>query len=343
MEFWERMATSDAPIVIYGTGNGADMFLDEADARGIRVNGCFASDGFVRSRTFRGFKVLSYNDARHIFGKMFVVLCFGTHDPLVIANIQRIAQENELYMPDLVRDDESNLFDLKYCQKQKEEIEFAYSLLADDISRKSFMSIIDYRITGDISYLLEDQVDDISAWEELSYDQDEVFIDCGAYNGDTIARFRSIVSSYEAIYGIEPDRKTFKKLERATEGLDNLKLYNAFVSDHVGSIPFVSGKGRGSTYSATGDLIDVVTVDSILKGSRATLIKYDTEGFEKEALNGSYETICNHKPKLIVSAYHKIQDLFTLPRQIYEMRHDYTFKLRKSKSIPYWDSCYYIY
>ena len=56
---WDGLSRRECPIWLYGTGNGADKILDVLEARGIPVQGVFASDGFVRSRVFRGMPVRS--------------------------------------------------------------------------------------------------------------------------------------------------------------------------------------------------------------------------------------------------------------------------------------------
>ena len=93
---WDRIKRTDKPVVLYGTGNAAERILNELDVRGIRASGIFASDGFVRDRYFRGFKVLSYAEAKETFGDMLVLLAFGSHLPSVTAQIEKIASEQEL-------------------------------------------------------------------------------------------------------------------------------------------------------------------------------------------------------------------------------------------------------
>ena len=342
-DFWTDIKNTELPIVIYGTGDGADRVLDEFENRHIHPQALFASDGFVRDRTFRGYKVISYSDAKRIYGKMAVVLCFGSHKEDVIENIIRIAGENDLYMPDMLRDERGHLFDLVYCHEHKAELEWAYSLLIDDVSRASFKAVIDFRLSGKIEYLLPLQEDISSSWRLLDISDDECFVDCGAYNGDTIERFLSLSNGYESIYGFEPDPKTFKKLEKNTSALTNLELYNAFVSDSEGSVIFSSGRGRGSSGCGKGGVsIPSVKVDSVLNGRKATIIKYDTEGFEKEALEGCRLTISTYRPRLILSAYHKIDDLWTLPGKVLDIYPRYKFMFRNTKALPYWDSCFYI-
>lgn len=341
-DFWTSIEASSLPIVLYGTGNGADRVVDEFERRDIKIEACFASDGFVRDRVFRGFKVISYKEARERYGKMAIILCFGTHDRSVIENIKHIASENDLYMPDLLRDEDGNLFDRSYYEKHKSEIDAIIPLFADRISKRSYQSIIDFRLTGRIDYLFEDQSEDIDAWKLLAIKGNELFVDLGAYNGDTIKRFLSFTSNYKEIIAVEPDKKSFKKLLKSTEALSDIRLYNAAISDKVGRIPFLDGRGRGSNASESkdSDMIESVTIDSIAdKG--ASIIKFDTEGYEREALFGGVKTIKCYKPRMAISLYHKIDDLWVIPKLVLDLNRDYKLYIRKSIALPYWDTCLY--
>ena len=68
-DLWQTLASLSAPLVLYGTGDGADKILDVMEAKGLHADGVFASDGFVRKRTFRGMPVLSYREALARFGE----------------------------------------------------------------------------------------------------------------------------------------------------------------------------------------------------------------------------------------------------------------------------------
>lgn len=340
-DFWSDISKEELPIVLYGTGNGADRLLYELGKRGVKVRGCFASDGFVRSRSFHEFKVLSYEDARHLWGDMAIVIGFGTHDRNVIDNIKRIKKENKVYLPDTLADEEGSLFDLEYFDKHRKNIEFAYSLLEDAFSKKCLESSMKYRLTADIDYLLDIQEDERESWKLLDLNDDEIYMDIGAYRGDTIERFLSLVTDYDRIYGFEPDRKTFKKLTENTRDVGNIELFNAFVADKEGTVLFSSGKGRGSSLG-DGDRVEAVTIDSALNGDRATLLKFDTEGFEREAIRGAENTIKRYKPKMVLSAYHRIDDIWELPKQVLALNDGYRFYLRKAPCIPLWDLEYFI-
>ena len=66
-------------------------------------------------------------------------------------------------------------------------------------------------------------------------------------------------------------------------------------------------------------------------------VKYDVEGAEAEALAGTRETILRDRPKLLVSVYHRSEDLYALPLQIHAMRPDYRLYLRRYPYVPGWD------
>ena len=69
----------------------------------------------------------------------------------------------------------------------------------------------------------------------------------------------------------------------------------------------------------------------------ADYIKYDVEGAERNALLGSRETIKNSAPDLLVSVYHRNEDLFDLPLLVQELNSGYKLYLRKFKYVPAWD------
>ena len=69
----------------------------------------------------------------------------------------------------------------------------------------------------------------------------------------------------------------------------------------------------------------------------------DLEGAEAEAIRGAEHTIRTFRPRMLISAYHRREDLFAIPRKILSIRPDYSLYLRKAPCIPGWDfSCIFI-
>ena len=65
------------------------------------------------------------------------------------------------------------------------------------------------------------------------------------------------------------------------------------------------------------------------------------EGLEKEAITGAKETIKRCKPKMLVSCYHRSEDIFTLPLLVKSIRDDYRVYIRHNPYIPAWDTQFY--
>ena len=83
------------------------------------------------------------------------------------------------------------------------------------------------------------------------------------------------------------------------------------------------------------------SVDSLLNGEPVSYIKMDVEGQEQNAILGAAETIRRCKPKMLISCYHRSEDLFTLPMEVFKLRDDYRIYMRHYPYFPAWDLAYY--
>jgi hypothetical protein len=66
--------------------------------------------------------------------------------------------------------------------------------------------------------------------------------------------------------------------------------------------------------AGTGPTIELTTVDEVLGGRRADIIKVDVEGLEARVLTGAHETLARYKPALILEslteqAFEEIRDV----------------------------------
>ena len=167
-DLWEYLQQTNKPIVLYGMGNGADKILNVLSERDIPVLGVFASDGFARGNLFHGMPVRTWSDIKAEFGaeNVIVLLSFGTSRPEVLANILRIREEAELLAPDVPAFGDT-LFTRPFFEAHKSDLEAARALLSDDESRRIFDNVIAYKLSGDISYLLDAQNDEDEIWETI--------------------------------------------------------------------------------------------------------------------------------------------------------------------------------
>lgn len=344
---WDYLKKNDKPLVLYGTGNACERIIAELNARDIKISGIFASDGFVRDRSFAGYKVKSYDECKKEFGDMTVLLCFGSHLPNVLDNIKTINEEQELYAPDLPVVGEG-LFTPQYFEAHKDDIADLLCILADQKSRDVLEDVIRYRLSGKIDYLLECETDDYQNWSLLNLGPDEIYVDLGAYTGDTISDFVGLCGEYRFIYAFEPEERNFRKLFENTKELENICLANAAVGSEDKMIMFTHGVGRGGA-NGKGKTrpVDQVALDSyfedqlISSNGCPSFIKMDLEGAEEEALCGAEKVIAWNKPKMLMAAYHRIDDLWVLPKKLLSINPSYKIYLRKSPCLPCWEVNYY--
>lgn len=338
-DVWTRLKAEEKPILLYGTGNGADKILDELQKLCIKVSGVFASSGFVRNRTFRGYKVLSLEDAEKEFGDFVALFSFGSNRDEVIENIKHIMTRHTILAPE-VPVCGGEIFNLSFAKKHAEELNKVYSILADEQSKRVFKESVLFKLDGDISHLFACETDENEAFENiLKLKSKSSFLDLGAYNGDTVLQFADMVKDFSHVTAVEPDLKSFSKLEKNTQHL-NIRRINAAVSDQCGTLSFSSKASRGS--SLGGDkTITSVNIDFLAKEHRFDYIKFDVEGAELKAILGGKETIKKDRPKMLISAYHKSDDYFAIPLFVLELNPDYKVYMRHFPYVPAWDTSFY--
>lgn len=340
---WERLRSTEKNVVMYGMGNGADKILAVCERYGVSVSDFFASDGFVRGHSFHGKRVLSYSEVKEKYGadNIIVLLSFASSLPDVMENFKRVAFECEMYAPDVpVCGDE--LFTYEFASAHAEEIRRAYELLADEESRRIFENTLLYKLTGDISYLFDAESDKDEVYRSLlRADEIRTYADLGAYNGDTIRELMTYAPDLSEVVAFEPDRRSFRKLSEFCEGLNSPKVekINAAAWSERATLTFGDEGNRNSGLFAKGKSVEVaaISLDEVMGGRAVDYVKYDVEGCEREALIGSTKTIRSCKPRLLVSAYHRSEDIFALPLQIAVMRPDYKLYLRRYPYVPAWD------
>ncbi len=339
---WQALKEETRPVYVYGMGNGAEKIMAVFSEYGINVKGFFASDEFVRGHSFMGYRVKKYSEVCAEEDDFVIVLAFAAGYDSLIEKVEGMAEEHTLYAPD-VPIEGGGLFTWEYCLEHAEELEEVYSSLADDLSREVFADVINFRISGKISYLKGITTPKSEVYTDIIKPQEnEIYVDLGAYTGDTIAELLEYTGGrYEKIYALEPDRRNYKKLLKSTEGMENVETFNCAVWSCDTELMFADRSGRQSAVSSQGKPKEARSVDSVLAGGPAGIIKMDVEGAEDEAVNGALRTISEYRPKLMISLYHRNRDIFYLPLKIKRLNPEYRLYIRHQPYIPAWETNLY--
>ena len=363
---WQYLKTAGKPVVLYGTGDGADKVLARLAETGVPVSGIFASDEFVRGQQFHGFTVQAYSELMALQKKVIVLIAFASELPDVMERFYKLASVHETYAPHVPVFSGEETVTPAWIKKHETKLLAVYERLADAVSRETFASVLNYKFSGKLSYLqacTTNRADDMRTI--FSFGGEETYLDLGAYNGDTVQEFLQLTRGrYKKIVALEPDPKNFKKLTdfvRQNE-LKHITCLQAGVWNECGSLELTGNGGRQSTFweadrsgFATQHLsqtcsmkkkvkkqqVHVVSVDAVLGNEHADYMKFDVEGVEKEALEGASGHLVpdgnGALPKLLVAAYHHDEDLFALPLLLWKLQPEYQIYLRKHPYVPAWE------
>lgn len=346
-DLWHYLAECQRPVVMYGMGNGADKIIDVCKKYGIEISDFFASDGFVRGHSFHEKTVISYSSMKekYVGQNPIVLLSFASSLSDVMALFKKVGDECELYAPDVPVFGET-LFTIEFFEENRDRFEQIYHLLADEESKRIYENVISYKLTGDIKYLWNSESDKADVYENiLDCKNISRYVDLGAYNGDTVREMLHFNSNLKKAIALEPDARNFRKLNEYAQTVDNIDIQciNAGAWNENTTLLFDASGNRNAGIVSKGNIVSkikevsVVSLDSVLNGESVDYVKYDVEGSEKEALMGSKNTIQTHAPKLLVSLYHRSEDLFVLPELVKELNPDYSLYLRRFPYIPAWD------
>lgn len=210
------------------------------------------------------------------------------------------------------------------------DIEALSGILADSASRNWLEAVLLFRLSGDYGRLPPPQFGDQYRPADLPRWQEPLrFIDCGAFDGDTLDHLAQGGYTFEAVAAFEPDPANFVRLARKAPDYGIAVCFPCGVSAITSLVRFSAGDGMASRVTQNGDsVIQCVALDEALPNFRPTLIKMDIEGAEIDALNGGRLMIESSRPGLAISLYHHPAHLWQIPLLIASWSLDYRLYIR---------------
>jgi FkbM family methyltransferase len=242
-----------------------------------------------------------------------------------------------------------------FYEKNQENVNKLLNLVGDDLSREVILGQINFSKTFDFSYIrnifkpsrptyIENNTildsDHYFSKDIIRLSDEEGFVNCGSYNGDTIKEFLSQTNGkFNHIFAFEPSKINFLALVETVKELkissDKITCYQKGVYSESSRFNFslnteVSGGAAISKYGE--EIIDVVKLDDFLSEDEkviVTFINMDIEGAESEALKGMQEIIRKNKPKLAISVYHSPEHFWSIPFFIKSLNPNYKIYFRQ--------------
>lgn len=212
----------------------------------------------------------------------------------------------------------------------------AFRLWSDELSPRLYVDQLRLRMYADHgAAALACQEEQYFPEDLFTLQNEETFVDCGAYDGDTLRGFLGLRGpDFRHVYAFEPDPANYRRLQEFVGTLDpyvgaKITTSACAVGSQGGVLPFDSSGTTSSRVCAEAcDSVPCVQLDDYPCGPAPTFLKMDIEGSERHAVAGAASLIRRARPLLAICAYHLQSDLWVIPNLIRSIVPDYRLFLR---------------
>lgn len=344
--FLERYQnTSPVRVIIFGAGDQGFLALKLLKENGVEIYAFCDNDPNKQGTTIKELPVLAPNELKHMEQEVFVII----NDSFYKEKQEQIKQLNMSHIHTFRFDVFNPLFKgftKKYVLDHLKMFEKSYQLLEDEESRNVFCGVLNSVLTGDLSYYEEVMTSTQQYFLKnlIPKLENHIFVDIGAYNGDTIEQFLEFTDGkYERIYAFEPIHSSAELIKENLKGLPNFELYEVAASNKKDKCAYYCNDygelTMATTIQSQGANDDIQyfytdTIDKVINGKRVTFMKMDIEGSELEALQGASETIKTNHPFLAICVYHRKEDLIDIISYCKKLVPEYKLYLRHHSVTP---------
>lgn len=328
-------------IVLFGSAKCAEKvyILFEELNQWEKVKFILDNDGMKQGNTFHNKLIYSPNDYGIELNKYLIIVASGAAH-IIKKQLISIGVNERSIVEFALTNLQYNPTPFEIIMKNRCKYQQVYEMLSDEKSKSVYEHLLNYKITRDISWLEEisDSEDEQYFDSELiKLTNDEVFVDCGAYVGDTFEQFiKRTKGNYRKYICFEADSKVFQVLTEKIQSnnYNNVELFNIGCWNKKTVISFKC-QGSGSSFVAeTGDYkIQADTIDNCIGCFKVSFVKMDIEGAEIQALEGMLQTITRSNPILAISIYHSLTDFWKIPDMIKRMCPSYALYIRHYRKL----------
>jgi len=243
-----------------------------------------------------------------------------------------------------------------WFREQFHNIRQCYAMLGDDLSKRDLREQLLWRYWLDFSALSPPlgASDTYFPMDLLSPVPDEVFVDCGIFDGDILRSFNSHWGGkFRHAFAFEPDpanREALASNVKAMGITDRVTVMPYAVGNINGQVSFAFNSSASSHVmtenagSDAGSAIECRRLDDIEWPMMMipTYIKMDIESAEPEAIAGASELLLRHQPVLAICTYHRSEHLWQIPNLIRSIAPEYHIFLRRYAEECWEGVCYAI-
>lgn len=332
-------------IVLFGASHLGRMVLAGLRRAGCPEPLCFADNDPSRWHTsVDGVQVLSPVEAVSRFSESanFVVTIYNgspVREQLrrmdcryVIAAHPLLWKYADVFIPDCCIDLPHTL------APQADRIRACYGILGDEQSRRELREQVRWRWSLDYNCLSSPLpgVETYFPPDLLSPLDEEVFVDCGAFDGDSIRAFLAQANNrFRHAYGLEPDPDNRRRLQEYVSGLPielggKISVLPYAVGSRSMKIGFQVTSSAASKFATGGETeVECRRLDEVFADGGPTHIKMDIEGAEPDGIQGCAGLFRTSRPAMSVCIYHRNEHLWEIPLPIKSLAPDYSVFIRR--------------
>lgn len=308
-DVFSALRKENRPLILYGAGGNCEFALFTCSCMNASVE-CVCDSKAVGGYRYKE-KVYPIISPETLIGKY--------KNAYVL--ITPWKYEKEIYETLLEKGfPEENIFFLRYPQRiTPEEFQdkylngyrWAYEYFGDADSKKRIIDRVKLLLMGVPCPADSLYKDGYFGYPKVALNENEVYVDGGAYIGDTAEEFISYAEKeekkYKHIYSFEPDENNCNLAKKNLHHYENVSVVPAGLWSKTTTLEFYSESGgeyigshlaeekNGQTVS-----VPVVSLDEFFSGKPQdewpTIIKMDIEGSEKEALLGAEKSFRRRNP-----------------------------------------------
>lgn len=352
LQYFKNEILNGRKLVMFGAGERSSAVVSTLRENGIEPYCICDNDISKWGKRVGGVKIVSPDEVegKEIFYIASVVPYFYEE---IKRQLGPMAQVYHMCTPFRIDDFFLNYKDVVQNDAYKNVLE----CFADDCSKKLFLKMLNYKITGNAEDLLN-EIDGSSIFDDtlITRSKEHIYVDCGAFTGDTIMQFLLFSKGeYKNITAIEADGYNCECIERLVRytRLDKIDIVNMGCWNEKAELVFytyeggeyengdLSEKNKDSIASINKQSLEnkkkiekklfVDKVDRLIDGKIPTIIKINTVSSDYQTLEGCIDTMYRFKPAIIIELGSRPDDILKIPNLIRKSNPEYKLFLRQKR------------
>ena len=229
-----------------------------------------------------------------------------------------------------------------WVNANKEEIKnldkYLYDQRSKEVLNQFVKNKLDYNLTNSTEFI---DFGPLYFNKKIKPKNNEIYIDIGAYNGDTLLEYAEYNSKFSHIYLFEPNNSVNQKLKSNIAKIANKKnitLYRYALSNQISkrylskeNLTIMSKLTNNNLLAENKELLITRKLDEFFLNKfykESVRIKLDINGYELKALEGGLNFIKEKKPIIITKLQTK-ENLIKIPKLLKEVDSKYKIFLRQ--------------